>query len=174
MAFVEASTPEFEKVVNYPIGEGQFITERHVAARDMVVVLGSDVVEELFGDANADVVGENVKLNGRQFTIIGVLEKKGGQMMGVSMDSIVVVPITTYHARLFPGRTVRGEDAIQQLAVQIEDTEAADIVSADITDLMIQRHGVTEEGINAYMSVPLGIALLLLLLLLLLFCHLPK
>src|SRR4030043_92646 len=36
---VEASSPEFEQVFNYPIGEGQFITERHVAGRDMVVVL---------------------------------------------------------------------------------------------------------------------------------------
>ncbi len=144
VAFVEASTPEFEHVVNYPADEGQFITERHVASRDMVVVLGSDVVEELFGDDNA--VGEKVKINGRQFTVIGVLGEKGGQMMGVSMDSIVVIPITTYQARLFPGRTVRGEDAIQQLAVQIESTDVADIVSADITELLTQRHRITEEG----------------------------
>jgi putative ABC transport system permease protein len=144
VAFVEASTPEFEHVVNYPISEGQFITERNVATRDMVVVLGNDVAEELFGDNNA--VGEKVKVNGRQFTVIGVLEEKGGQMMGVSMDAIVVMPITTYQTRLFPGRTVRGEDAIQQIAVQIENTDVADIVSADITDLLNQRHRITEEG----------------------------
>jgi len=144
VAVVEASTPEFEHVVNYPAAEGQFITERHVASRDMVIVVGSDVVEELFGDDNA--VGEKVKVNGRQFTIIGVLEEKGGQMMGVSMDAIVVIPITTYQTRLFPGRTVRGEDAIQQLAVQIESTDVADIVSADITELLTQRHRITEEG----------------------------
>jgi putative ABC transport system permease protein len=144
VAFVEASTPEFEHVVNYPVAEGQFITERNVASRDMVVVLGSDVAEELFGDDNA--IGEKVKVNGRQFTVIGVMEEKGGQMMGVSMDAIVVIPITTYQARLFPGRTVRGEDAIQELAVQIESTDVADIVSADITELLTQRHRITEEG----------------------------
>jgi putative ABC transport system permease protein len=144
VAFVEASTPEFEQVVNYPTAEGQFITERHVASRDMVVVLGSRVAEELFGDDEA--VGQKVKINGRQFTVIGVLEEKGGQMMGVSMDSIVVVPITTYQTRLFPGRTVRGEDAVQQLAIQIENTDVADIVSADITELLTQRHRITEEG----------------------------
>jgi len=142
VAFVEATTPEFEHVLNYPTAEGQFITERNVASRDMVVVLGSDVVEELFGESEA--VGEKVKINGRQFTVIGVLEPKGGQMMGVSMDAIIVVPITTYQARLFPGRTVRCEDAIQQLAVQIESTDIADLVAEDIEDLLRKRHRISD------------------------------
>jgi len=144
VAFVEASTPEFEQVLNYPTEYGQFITARHVASRDMVVVLGTDIAEDLFGDD--DPVGEKVRVNGRPFDVIGVLEAKGGQMMGVSMDAVVVVPITTYQTRLFPGPTVRGEDAIQQLAVQIESTEVADLVSADITELLTQRHRITEEG----------------------------
>ncbi|MFC1901986.1 ABC transporter permease [Chloroflexota bacterium] len=143
VGFVEATTPEYEYVLNYPTGEGQFITERHVASRDMVVVLGSEVAEDLFGED--EVIGQRVKVNGRQFTVIGILEEKGGQIMGVSMDSIIVVPITTYQTRLFPGRTVRGQDAIQQLAVLIENTEVADIVSEDITDLLIKRHRITEE-----------------------------
>jgi putative ABC transport system permease protein len=144
LGVVEATTPEFEQALNYPTDAGQFITERNVASRDMVVVLGSKVAEDLFGDENP--VGEKVKVNGRQFTVIGLLEKKGGQMMGVSMDSIVVMPITTYQTRLFPGRTVRGEDAIQELAVQIENADVADIVSQDITDLLTRRHRITEEG----------------------------
>ncbi len=144
LGIVEATTPEFEEALNYPVTEGQFITERNVAARDMVVVLGDEVASELFGSVNP--VGKKVKVNGRQFAVIGVLERKGGQMMGVSMDAIIVVPITTYQSRLFPGRTIRGEDAIQQLAVQIENTDVAGIVSADITDLLLQRHRITEEG----------------------------
>ena len=107
------------------------------------MVLGSDIVEELFGDDNA--IGEKVKINGRQFTVIGILAAKGGQMMGVSMDAVIVVPITTYQARLFPGRTVRGEDAIQQIAVKIESTDLADVVAEDITDLLRKRHRITDE-----------------------------
>jgi putative ABC transport system permease protein len=144
LGIVEATTPEFETALNYPVAEGQFITERNVAARDMVVVLGDTVARDLFGDANS--VGKKVKINGRQFSVIGELAKKGGQMMGVSMDSVIVVPITTYQARLFPGRMIRGEDAIQQLSIAIESADIADIVSADITDLMMQLHRITEEG----------------------------
>jgi putative ABC transport system permease protein len=144
LGIVEATTPDFEKTLNYLAAEGQFISERNVAARDMVVMLGDKVAVTLFGNESA--VGKKVKVNGRQFSVIGVLEKKGGQMMGVSMDSVVVMPITTYQLRLFPGRTVRGEDAIQQLAVQIASIDVADIVAADITDLLMQRHRITEEG----------------------------
>ena len=143
-AIIEATTPEYEYTLNFPVEYGQFITDRHVASRDMVTVLGSKVAEDLFGDD--DPVGKRVRINGRPFSVIGVLETKGGQLMGISMDSIVVVPITTYQTRLFPGQTVRGEDAVQQIAVQIESTEVADIVSADITELLNQRHRITEEG----------------------------
>jgi putative ABC transport system permease protein len=144
LGVVEATTPDFEKALNYPVAEGQFITDRNVAGRDLVVVLGDRVAGDLFG--NEDPVGQKVKIKGRQFTVVGVLEKKGGQMMGVSMDSIIVVPITTYQTRLFPGQTVRGEDAIQELAVQIASPDVADIVAADISDLLMQRHRITEEG----------------------------
>jgi putative ABC transport system permease protein len=110
----------------------------------MVVVIGDTVARELFGDASS--IGRKVEINGRQFTVVGELEKKGGQMMGLSMDSVIIVPITTYQLRLFPGRTVRGEDAIQELAVQIESADVANIVSADITDLLMKLHRITGEG----------------------------
>jgi putative ABC transport system permease protein len=149
VAIIEATTPEYEQVLNYPIGYGQYITDRHVAARDMVVVLGSKVAEDIFGEK--DPIGHKVKINGRQFNVIGVLETKGGQMMGISMDSIIIVPVTTYTARLFPGQTIRGEDAIQQIAVQIEDRENADIVTADISALLMDLHRITEEGREDFM-----------------------
>lgn len=140
VAVVEATTPEFEQVSNYPAAQGQFITDRHVASRDMVVVLGQKVVDDLF-DMD-DPIGQKVKINERQFTVIGVLEAKGGQIMGVSMDSIIVVPITTYQARLFPRKTVRGEDAVQTIAVQIESQEMLEMAKADITDLLRRRHRI--------------------------------
>jgi putative ABC transport system permease protein len=143
-AFIEATTPEYEQVVNYPVEYGQFISARNVATRDMVTVLGAQVAEDLF--PGEDPVGKRVRINGRQFNVIGVLESKGGQMMGVSMDSVVVVPITTYQSRLFPGQTIRGEDAVQQIGVQIADVDMADLVVADISDLLFQRHRITEEG----------------------------
>jgi putative ABC transport system permease protein len=143
-AIVQATTPEYEQVLNFPAEYGQFISARNVATRDLVTVLGAKVAEDIF--PGEDPVGKNVRISGRQFSVIGVLEAKGGQMMGVSLDSIIIIPITTYQTRLSPGLTVRGEDAVQEIGVQITSTEQADLVSADITELLSQRHRITEEG----------------------------
>ncbi len=140
VAVAEATTPDFEKVLNYSVSEGQFISDRNVAVRDMVVVLGSKIADDLFGDA--DPIGQKVKINKRQFTVIGILEAKGGQMMGVSMDSLIILPITTYQTRLFPSQTVRGEDAVQEFAVQVASADVTDIVTGDITELLRRRHGI--------------------------------
>jgi putative ABC transport system permease protein len=143
-AIIEATTPGYEQVLNYSVESGQFISSRDVATREMVIVLGAKVVEDIF--PGVDPVGKKVKVSGRQFTVIGVLKAKGGQMMGVSMDSIIIMPITTYQSRLSPGSMVRGEDAFQEMGVQITDADLADIVSADITDLLRQRHRIAEDG----------------------------
>jgi len=144
VAIVEGSTPEFEDIFNYPTAEGRFITDRDVSSRAMVLVVGSKIAEDLFGDESA--VGQKVKVSGRQFTVVGVMAEKGGQMMGFSMDAVVVVPITTYQSRLFPGATVRGVDAVTQISVQVSNGDLMDEATADITDLLRMRHRIGEDG----------------------------
>ncbi|MFC1908462.1 ABC transporter permease [Chloroflexota bacterium] len=141
-AIIEGSTPEFEIAYNYQTAAGRFITDRDVATRDTVVVLGTEIVENLFGDD--DAVGKTVKISGRRFTVVGVMEEKGGQMMGYSMDEIIVVPITTFQARLFPGQTRRGEESIQQISVKIASLDMAEVITEDISDLLRRRHHIAE------------------------------
>lgn len=93
-ARVYGSTPEYKQIMNHSVASGQFISDRNVVSRDMVVVLGSEVAEELFGSDNP--VGQKVKMKEQRFTVIGVLEPKGGAIMGFSLDNIVITPITTY------------------------------------------------------------------------------
>lgn len=143
VAVVEGTTPEFERVYNYPADSGRFISHRDVASRERVIVLGNKVAEDLFDDE--DPVGQNVKISGHQFTVIGVLEPKGGQMMGVSMDELIVIPITTYQARLFPRQTVRGEEGVQSIAVQVASAELIDTATEDISTLLRKRHRIDED-----------------------------
>ncbi len=142
MAMIEGSTPEFEYVHNHPVASGRFITDRDVATKGTVVVLGTKIVDDLFGDA--DPIGKQVKISGRRFTVVGVLEEKGGQMMGISMDAVVVVPITTYQTRLFPRQTMRGEEAVQSISVKVASMDQADLIAEDITELLRKRHHIGE------------------------------
>ena len=147
-SIVHGATPDYQGVYNYSLASGQFISDRNVASRDMVVVLGSEVAEDLFD--SADPVGQIVKIKEKRFTVIGVLETKGGAMMGVSMDNIVVTPITTYQARLFTESTAMGDDAVQSISVQVSSAEALDIASIEIEDVLRKRHRLTEDEDNDF------------------------
>jgi len=141
---IEGSTPAFLNAYGYKMATGEFISDRNVATRDMVVVLGSNAAKELF--ESSDPIGQAVKLKNKRFTVIGVLEAKGGALFGFSMDDVVVVPITTYQSRLFTGSNVRGESAVQSIAVQIAAAENIELAKEDIETLLRKRHRITSEA----------------------------
>ncbi len=109
----------------------------------MVVVLGSDVAKDLFGSANP--IGQKVKMKGLRFTVTGVLEAKGGAIMGISLDSVVVTPITTFQTRLFTQRTAGGEDAVQSISVQVASAELMDEARGEIEDVLRKRHHIASD-----------------------------
>ncbi len=137
---LHGATPEYLDVMKYSIASGQFFTDHHVAQRANVVVLGSDIAEDLFGDD--DAVGKQVKMKKQRFTVIGVLEAKGGAMFGVSFDEIVIVPITTYQARLFPQQTATGQDAVASINFQLTDLEDSEAVTEEIESILRRRHNL--------------------------------
>lgn len=93
---IVGATPEAQRVLNYPIAEGNFISDYDLKVKANVVVLGSQTVSNLFD--SADPIGETIRISGRNFEIIGVLEKKGAFM--ATMDDLVIVPLTTMQTRI--------------------------------------------------------------------------
>jgi len=140
ITMISGVTPDYQLVLNYTLASGQFLSNRNVAYRDTVVVLGSKVAEDLFGDDNP--VGQNIKIQDRRFTVIGVLEPKGGAFMGVSRDDVVLTPITTYQARLFTQKTSSGEDAVQSITVKVNGAGAIDSAIEEITTILRNRHRI--------------------------------
>jgi putative ABC transport system permease protein len=151
-AMINGSTPAFQQTSNHTLAYGQFITDRNVAKRDTVVVLGDNAAKELFD--SADPLGEKVKIKGKRFTVIGVLEPKGGAFMGVSMDDIAVIPITTFQTKLFAQQTASGEDAVESISVQLASAEAIDGAIEDIETILRKRHriGLDEKDDFAVVS----------------------
>jgi putative ABC transport system permease protein len=143
VAIIHGATPQYQDVYKHSIALGEFFSDNDIATRDRVVVLGSGVAEDLFGDE--DPVGQRVKIQGKRFDVIGVLEPKGGAMMGVSMDDIVVTPITTYQTRLFTQRTPSGEDAVQSIAIQVASAGAIDDVTYEVEDILRHRHRIDAD-----------------------------
>ena len=135
-------TPEYVDVRNLELSTGSFISDGHVVNRSEVIVLGSFVSETLFG--LRDPVGQTVKVNGRPFTIIGVLDSMGGGPFGL-FDDQVLVPITTAYYRLASERTTQGDVTVNLISVQVQDESQMDQAEAQIATLLRLRHRVTGE-----------------------------
>jgi putative ABC transport system permease protein len=75
------------------ISEGRAISHQDVQHRRSVVVIGADIVDKLFPFSYP--IGEEVKIDGIRYEVIGVIEKQG-QFLGGSQDNIVTIPHTTF------------------------------------------------------------------------------
>ncbi len=98
---VLGTTDSYATVHQYEVVQGRFITREDVRGNAMVAVLGHKIGEELFGALPA--VGKTVKINGKSFIIVGVMEEKGALGI-VEVDNQVILPLTTAMGRMFGQR----------------------------------------------------------------------
>jgi putative ABC transport system permease protein len=128
-------TPDYASVRNVVLSEGEFISDTELSGRSAVVLLGTEVAEELFG-RKSGLVGEKVRIEGQPFRVIGVLEEKGGSAMG-SEDDQILVPMTTAQTRLLHRITPNEVDIIY---VQAVDADAVPQASLEISQILSARH----------------------------------
>ncbi|MEK9152483.1 MAG: ABC transporter permease, partial [Patescibacteria group bacterium] len=81
------TTPDYPGIRNIQVADGSFITEQNVRAVTKVAVLGPTARDDLFG-ADAAAIGQKVRINQIEFTVVGVTVAKGGTGFGSSDDMI--------------------------------------------------------------------------------------
>jgi putative ABC transport system permease protein len=90
--------PDYSMANNHFVAYGRFLTDSDIDHASPVVVIGEDVREALF--AREDPLNKWLQLNGTQYLVVGVFEKKG-KMMGHSNDNFVALTLTAFD-RQFP------------------------------------------------------------------------
>ncbi|GAG06459.1 unnamed protein product, partial [marine sediment metagenome] len=117
----------------------EFISEDDVRRRTDVALLGSKTASDLFGTVNP--LGEIIRVSGRKFEIIGVLEEKGA-MFGAA-DDFVMIPLTTMQSRILGQTTARGRP-VQTIGVTAVSTDQIDAAREQISAILRQRHHIRE------------------------------
>jgi putative ABC transport system permease protein len=128
-------TPDYETVRNIGLSEGKFFSSTDLSGRSAVVIIGTEVADDLFG-RKSGLVGEKVRIEGQPFRVIGVLEEKGGSAIG-SEDDQILVPMTTAQTRLLQRATPNAVDVIYVQAVNSESVPQA---SLEISQILSSRH----------------------------------
>lgn len=119
------------------IQAGRFISEHDIKNRSYVCIVGTYIASEYFGGANP--IGETIKLNGRQFKIVGVYEEQDDSSES-SADNAVTIPYTTAE-RFLNSKNI----STYYFSATTEDT-----VDAAVTELKayITKQLGTDEGFN--------------------------
>ncbi len=121
---------------------GRFFTKEEVTSRAKVAVLGTTVVQQLFGDK--DPMGEEIRINSVNFKVIGILPSKGASTFR-DQDDVVMVPITTAMYR------VLGKQYIDSVYVEGTSADVLDDMQGEITRLLVKRHRINgKEQDNAF------------------------
>jgi macrolide transport system ATP-binding/permease protein len=121
---------------------GRFFNDDEVRNRSMVALLGTTVIQQLFGEANP--IGETVKINLKNFKVIGILPQKGGGGFR-DQDDTIVVPVTTAMYRLF------GKQYIDQIYVEANGPQQIDPAQDAITQVLAKQHHLSaKEAADAF------------------------
>ena len=90
---IGGTSPDYPAANNYFIEEGRFFNDAEYEHSAYVVVLGKEVVESLF--PHTDPLGKKLSIDGRPFTVIGTLERRGGLFFGPG-DNRLFMPLPTF------------------------------------------------------------------------------
>ena len=137
-------TPVYLAMHNNKLASGSFIDDTQ--ANTNVVVLGSKSATDLFPDGG-DPLGQQVRIRGLSFQVIGVLESKGATATGFDDDS-ALVPLQVAQKKLFGGRvqTSGGKAAVASIVVQARDAGSITALTTQIQTELRTLHNLPSFG----------------------------
>ena len=148
------------------VADGVMFTDTDIKAAAKVCILGQTVVDYLFPDGS-DPIGKVVRFNSIPFRVVGVLQKKGYNSMGMDQDDLVLAPYTTVMKRILAQTYLGGivcsaitEEASQPAQDQISEIlrrnhklkDATETTEADEDDFNIRSQEEISSMMNSTMS----------------------
>jgi putative ABC transport system permease protein len=133
---VFGTTNDYLEAREWPLSAGRAFEAAEMQGSAKVAIIGVTTAQQLFGDA--DPMDQVIRVKKVPVTIIGVLEKKGQNMMGQDQDDIIIVPISTYRNRIQGGSGGKLK-RIGSISVKVKEGQSMKAAEEGIKDLLRQR-----------------------------------
>ncbi len=141
-ASIYASSEKAKEIYNIEIEDGKFYTESDVSNSANVALVGKTIMDTLFKDT--DPIGKIVKVDGKNFTIIGTTKPKGTDQFGNDQDNVVSIPITTAQNRLY------GIDYLNMILAQAKDNVDSDKAIKETEKIIRRAHRLGKDELNDF------------------------
>lgn len=139
VASFQGTTASYIDVENAKVAEGRFFSEDKEADMSREVVIGFNLKKDLFdGD---DPLNKVIKIKDQNFTVIGVLEKRGSSGFGVSsQDDGIFVPLKTAQKILL------GIDHLGFIRLKVKDASLISLAKENITRTLREQHDIDDPA----------------------------
>lgn len=128
-------SPGYLEIRKMKVKDGSMFSDHEIKLASKVCVIGKTVVDNLFPDGE-NPVGKVVRFGKIPFTVIGVLESKGSNSMGMDQDDVVLAPYTTVMKRIL------AIDYLQGMFASAVDENSTDQVIDNITEVLHKNHKI--------------------------------
>jgi len=132
------TTPNYLQVRKYTLRAGRMFTAADDEGRQRVAVVGNTVVQNLGITTPEALIGENVRIRGTQFLVVGVLAPKGQANAFQDPDDEILVPLQTARFR------VNGSDRLQSISALAESEDKIPDAMADIQRVLRRQHRIRQ------------------------------
>ena len=123
-------------IKNIEMEFGGFLASSQIDREAKVAVLGSAIRDELYGE-DANPVGQKVRLENLEFSVIGVTKSKGGTGFG-SSDDLIYIPISTAQ------RYLTGSQSVSNINIQVSEENLMTSTQEQVTNLLLARHKISD------------------------------
>ena len=127
-------TSNFPTVRKYEMAAGRFFTTAEDNSRQRLAIVGPTVLENLGLQTPEALVGEQIRVRGIQFTVIGVYKSKGQASPFNNPDDQIMIPITTARFR------VLGQNRLRSISILAPSEEKIPETMADIQKILRREH----------------------------------
>ncbi|KJS56617.1 macrolide ABC transporter permease [Streptomyces rubellomurinus subsp. indigoferus] len=134
---VVGTYPAYFETANQKVAHGDYFTDDDVLGSRKVAVLGATTAKQLF-DAE-DPVGKKIVLGGTPFTVVGVLQAKGGSGF-TDPDDVVIAPLPTVQ------NAFTGFGAVNQILVQASSADTTTAAQSEITRVLLGTHAIADPA----------------------------
>lgn len=122
-------------VTNLTISSGRVLSQIDLENNSKICLLGNDIAETLFSLSNP--VGQSIKIDGDNYTVVGVLTKVGSSM-GSNIDDMIMIPFTT-------AKYLGVDTSINNLYIKVSDESKIDTTVSLIESFIESTLGITTD-----------------------------